>query len=263
MRRHWKAILAAAMVVAAVTATALILGTRHDQPAPEPVATVARGGKLGFPVSPVKIGAGGTGVAADGRTPVGYDGSCNSAAAAAANFMPIIADVHPSAWPAQQKALAQIDVHADELKDLATLADLGSKTVKYPGWKGFDGDWVTRTDVAAGGLYRMASCTDHGKALVQLVYASIDSQIGKDPKASFVTQSLDLAWQGGDWKVTRSQTPPSSDSTLGGRLPDRGPNAAELPAPDGRAPVLTKDLADQAFKDVSRQGWIEYANAVR
>ena len=263
MRRHWKAFLAAAIVVAAVTAAALILGTRNDQPAAVAAAPVAGGGKLGFPVSPVRIDSGGSGVAADGRTPIGYDGSCDSAAAAAANFMPVIADVRPSAWPAQRKALAQIDVSAGELGDLATLAELGAKTVQYPGWRGFDGDWVTKTDVAAGGLYRMAACTERDKALVQIVYARIDSQIGKDPKASFVTQSLDLAWQGGDWKVTRSQTPTGSDSTLGGRLSDRGPNAAALPAPEGRAPVLTRELADQAFKDVTREGWIEYANALR
>ncbi|MCH6470769.1 hypothetical protein [Sinomonas terrae] len=263
MHRHWKAILAAAMVVAAVTAAALILGTRHDQPAPEPVATVAGGGKLGFPVSPVKIGAGGTGVSADGRTPVGYDGSCNSAAAAAANFMPVIADVHPSAWPVQQKALAQIDVNADELKDLATLADLEAKNLNASGIRTFGGDWVTRTDVESGGLYRMVSCTERRSALVQVVYARIDAQTGAGPKASFVTQSLDLSWQGGDWKVARSQPPLGDNGTLGGRLPDRGPNLAALPAPEGKPPVLTKDLANQAFKDVSREGWIDYANAVR
>lgn len=263
MRRHWKALLAAAIVVAAVAGAVLVLGTRPGQPAPEPAATVAGGGKLGFPVSPVKIGSGGSGVAADGKTPIGYDGSCNSAAVAAANYLPAIADVHPSAWPAQQKALAQIDVNADELTDLSTLADLGARTLKLPNWRSFDGDWVTKTDVAAGGLYRLVSCTEQRSALVQVVYARIDAQTGKDPKASFVTQSLDLAWQGGDWKVARSQAPLGDNGILGGRLPDRGPNLAALPAPDGKPPLLTKDLADQAFHDVSREGWIEYANALR
>ncbi|WP_415854292.1 hypothetical protein [Sinomonas sp. G460-2] len=263
MRRHWKAFLAAAIVVAALTVAALILGTRNDQPAAVAAAPVAGGGKLGFPVSPVRIGSGGSGVAADGRTPIGYDGSCDSAAAAAANFMPVIADVRPSAWPAQRKALAQIDVNTGELSDLATLAGLGAKTLKLPNWRSFDGDWVTKTDVAAGGLYRMVTCIDRDKALVQLVYASIDAGT-EGAKASFVTQALDLGWQGSDWKVTRSQIPVgSTDLTLGGRLPDRGPNLAALPAPDGRPPVLTRDLADQAFKDVTREGWIEYANALR
>lgn len=263
MRRHWKAIAAVVAVVAALAAAVLALGARHEQASPETAVAVAGGGRLGFPVSPVKIGTGGSGVAADGRTPVGYDGSCSSAAAAAANFMPAIADVHPSAWPVQQKALAQIDVNADELKDLAALADLEAKNLNASGIRTFGGDWVTRTDVASGGLYRLVSCTERRSALVQVVYARIDAQTGGAPKASFVTQSLDLSWQGGDWKVTRSQSPLGDSGTLGGRLPDRGPNLAELPAPDGRAPVLTKDLADQAFKDVSREGWIEYANAVR
>jgi hypothetical protein len=264
MRRHWKAIVAALVIAGALTAAALALGARPGHPTPTASAPVGGGGKLGFPVSQITIGSGGSATAADGRTPIGYDGSCNSAAAAAANYMPVIADVHPSAWPTQQKALAQIDVAPDDVKDLAMLADLGTKTVKYPGWRGFEGDWVTKTDVAAGGLYRMVSCTERAKALVQLVYVRVDSQIGKDPKASFVTQALDLGWQGGDWKVARSQIPVgSTDPTLGGRLPDRGPNLAALPAPDGRPPVLTRDMADQAFKDVSREGWVEYANALR
>lgn len=263
MRRHWKALLAAAIVVAAVAGAVLVLGTRPGQPAPEPAATVAGGGKLGFPVSPVKIGSGGSGVAADGKTPIGYDGSCNSAASAAANYMPAIADVHPSAWAAQQKALAQIDVNADELATKTTLADLEAKNLKASGIRTFDGDWVTRADVESGGLYRLVSCTEHRSALVQVVYARIDAQTAEDSKASFVTQSVDLAWQGGDWKVIRSQAPLGDNGTLGGRLPDRGPNLAALPAPDGKPPLLTKDLADQAFQAVSREGWIEYANALR
>ncbi|WP_422933305.1 hypothetical protein [Sinomonas sp. P47F7] len=255
--------MAAAIVVAAITAAALILGTRHDQPVAEAAATVAGGGKLGFPVSQVRIGSGGSGVAADGKTPIGYDGSCNSAAAAAANYLPVIADVHPSAWRAQQKALAQIDVSADELEAKTTLADLEAKNLEASGIRTFDGDWVTRTDVASGGLYRLVSCSERTSALVQVVYGVVDARTGDDPKASFVTQSLDLSWHGGDWMVTRSQAPLGDNGTLGGRLPDRGPNAAALPAPGGKAPVLTKELADQAFKDVSREGWIEYANALR
>lgn len=263
MMRHWKAIAATLVTAAALTAAALALGGNQNAKSPTPSATVAGGGKLGFPVSQVNIGSGGSGTAADGRTPIGYDGSCNSAAVAAANYMPVIADVHPSAWPAQQKTLAQVDMNAEEIAVKGQFMDLAEKNLKLVHLRTFEGDWVTKTDVAAGGLYRMVACTERGKALVQLVYASVDAGT-EGAKASFVTQALDLGWQGGDWKVTRSQIPVgSTDLTLGGRLPDRGPNLAALPAPDGRPPVLTRELADQAFKDVSREGWTEYANAVR
>ena len=261
--RHWKAIVAALVIAGALTGAALALGARPGQQASTFSTPVAGGGKLGFPVSQIRVGSGGSAMAADGSTPVGYDGSCSSVAAAVANYMPVVADVHPSAWPAQQKALAQIDLNSEELKGLAQLADLGAMTLKLPDWRSFDGDWVTKTDVAAGGLYRVVACTERGEALVQLVYASVDAGT-EGAKASFVTQALDLGWQKGDWKIIRSQIPVgSTDLTLGGRLPDRGPNLAALPTPDWKVPVLTKDLADQAFKDVSREGWIEYANAVR
>ena len=108
MRKHWKLLTAVGAVILVIAIAVVLLNppappaAKQDDP-----SSLQASGKFGFPVSGIKIGEGGTKTASDGKTPTGYNGTCDSAAQAAANYAPLFGDVNISTWTQQKKTLAE------------------------------------------------------------------------------------------------------------------------------------------------------------
>lgn len=260
MRARWKLLIAVAVVIVAAVASALVMSLRPGPPAPGgPQSGLGPSGKLGFPVSQLAVGQGGTKTAADGKTPIGYDGSCDSAAQAAANYLPLLSDFNAKTWETQKKALLQVSLPGPQ-KDLALQVNDANATNKAMQDAGFDGGWIYRYDVKSGGLYRIASCEARKTALIQVFSEVMVAQTKTAPRVVFLTAAVELAWDG-DWKYANAFQP-SQGPTMSGRLKDAGPGLPD----DGitqNPPVLTAKDVDVLFRGVSREGWVEYANATR
>ena len=262
MKKHWKALTAAGAVIVIIIAAVLIITLRPtssqepEAQAPGPQAT----GKFGFPVSALRVGEGGTSVAGDGRTITGYTGTCDSAVQAAANYAPLLRDVNIKTWAEQKKALTEISTPGPWL-ETATLSGNYLSEAKDLPTPGFDGGWFTRTDVTAGGMYRVASCEEKTKAVVQVFAGSLEARTEGKPLGGYETITLELGWDG-DWKITGAQML-AADKDFGGRVKDQGPSGPDPQGPTGSLAPLTNTWVESLFTDKSRDGWIEYANATR
>jgi hypothetical protein len=277
MKTRTKAIIAAGSAALVVGAAAVILSTpAGTPPAPAP-SQAASGtglhatGKFGFPVSDIKIGDGGTKKGPDGKTPIGYNGTCDSAVQAAANYAPLLRDLNLDTWAVQKKTLQSVTGapgtwmgYATQGGDLLTSAtNLEAAKAKSGS---FEGHWINREDVKAGGLYRVASCQEKKKAVVQIFGGGVEARIDQAPAAGYDTASMELSWDG-DWKITDALMT-VLDPTMGGKLKDAGPlsggiEGGAVGGAELHAPPLTTAILDQAFQGKSRDGWVEFANAQR
>ncbi|MET3164777.1 UNVERIFIED_ORG: hypothetical protein ABIB19_003208 [Arthrobacter sp. UYEF10] len=264
MKKNWKALVAIAAVVIIVAVAVVIINMRPAGQAAqrEPGADSSIvAGKFGFPVSKINIGEGGTKKASDGKTITGYNGTCDSAAQAAANYAPLLSEVNLKSWAEQKKTLFEVSNPGPWLKTATFAGDyaIGSKDTVPSG--GFNGGWLTRTDVAAGGMYRVASCEEKKRAVVQVFIGSLEAQVNTVPAGGFGTVPMELSWDG-DWKITDAR-PLVDDPDFGGRAKDEGPSGGAPGEPTGDFLVLNQDLVNWVFRNTSREGWVEYANAKR
>ncbi|MDP9936879.1 hypothetical protein J2T11_003247 [Paenarthrobacter nicotinovorans] len=235
-----------------------------NPPAPTPKkdepSALQASGKFGFPASGIKIGEGGTKTASDGKTITGYNGSCDSAAQAAANYTPLVEDLNLATWAQQKKTLAEVGKPGPWVGRATYNGDLLSNAKDLPAGA-FDGQWYYRSDVPAGGLYRVASCQEKKKAVVQVLTGGVAATVNKAPSAFFQTVTLELVWDG-DWKISDFAVVQSGQD-FGGRVKDAGPTSVGTNMEDEPAPVLRDELVNAFFTDTSREGWVEYANAKR
>ncbi|ABM10422.1 hypothetical protein [Paenarthrobacter aurescens] len=260
MRKHWKALTAVGVMIL-IVAVAVILINRPAPATEQDPGSLQASGKFGFPVSDINIGEGGTTKASDDKTITGYNGTCDSAAQAAANYAPLLRDVNLKTWESQKKALGEVSKPGPWVASATLSGDIlaGLEEEQPPG--AFEGGWVQRADVAAGGMYRVASCEQERSAVVQVFIGSLDGRTNSVPLANYGTVSMELGWEG-DWKITDAM-PEADDPSFGGRVKDAGPSGQDPAGPTGEVPLLSNDLVEWVFKDASRQGWIEYANAKR
>jgi hypothetical protein len=259
MKKNWKALTAVAAVILTVAVAAILINLRPT-PAPEPTPDALQAtGKFGFPTSDIKIGEGGTKKASDGKTITGYNGTCNSAVQAAANYAPLMRDVNPRTWAEQKKTLAAVSKPGPWFQTATLGGEIIAGAKDLP--PGFDGGWYDKTEVAAGGMYRMASCEEKERAVVQVFIGSLNARTNTAPLASFGTVSLELSWDG-DWKITDALVL-NEDRDFGGKVKDKGPSGPNPEGPTGSIPTLTTALVDRLFDGKSKEGWIEYANAKR
>lgn len=262
MSTKWKALIAI-IAVAVIVAVAIVLINRPADPASQPEPSEGTGavaGKFGFPVSKINIGEGGTKTASDGKTITGYNGTCESAAQAAANYTPLLKDINVSTWAQQKKTLSEVGKSGAWVEKMTYQGELLTTAKDLPSGP-FDGGWFTRTDVASGGLYRVASCEAKKKAVVQVFFGAVSANVKTAPNAFFQTVTLELTW-GGDWKISDAAIVQSGQD-FGGRAKDSGPMSVGTNMEDEAMPVLRDELVSAFFKDVSREGWVEYANAKR
>lgn len=264
MKKNWKALVAIAVVVIIVAVAVIIINMRPAdrtaQPDPSGDSSIVAG-KFGFPVSKINIGEGGTKTAADGKTPIGYNGTCDSAAQAAANYTPVLADVNLKTWEIQKATLNSLAVPGPWMEPVLlpgqSVADADAQGSQL---KTFDGGWMDQINVNAGGLYRMVSCEPKKTALVQVFFGGL-SVSDTLPEGFFGTQTMELTWED-DWKISNVVTG-VNDSDLVSRLKDKGPTGGVGGTPTGRMPTLDAALVERYFKDLSKEGWVEYANAAR
>lgn len=263
MKKNWKA-LAAIGAVVIIVAVALVIITmrpadRTAEPEPSGDSNIIAG-KFGFPVSRLNIGEGGTKKASDSKTIIGYDGTCDSAAQAAANYAPLIEDVNVTTWVQQKKVLTEVSNPGPWFEKVTFEGTLASEAKeRLPG--AFDGGWYTRSDVAAGGMYRVASCEEKKRAVVQVFLGALGSNVKTAPSAFFQTVTFELAWEG-DWRITDAAIV-QVNQDFGGRVRDGGPMSVGTNMEAEATPVLRDELVDAFFTDKSREGWVEYANAKR
>uniref|UniRef100_UPI003F494346 hypothetical protein n=1 Tax=Pseudarthrobacter oxydans TaxID=1671 RepID=UPI003F494346 len=261
MSTKWKTIIAIAAIAVIVAVAVVLINRPAEQAAqPEPSSDSGRvAGTLGFPVSKINIGEGGTKTAADGKTPTGYNGTCDSAVQAAANYVPLVSEVNLETWAEQKKTLTQVSMPGPWLEKVTSGGDLLTTTKDLPG--AFDGGWVSRSDVAAGGMYRVASCEEKKRAVIQVFIGSLNAQVKTVPAGGFGTVPMELSWDG-DWKIMDARQS-ADDPDFGGRVKDRGPGGSAPGEPTGDFLVLNQDLVHSVFGSVGRDGWVEYANAKR
>lgn len=260
MRKHWKAFTAVGVVVLVIAVAAILINRPAPAAPSQDPSPLQATGKFGFPVSDVKIGDGGTKKASDDKTPTGYSGTCESAAQAAANYTRLIKDVHLTTWAQQKKTLTEVSQPGRWVEKVTFEGNLLTDAKDLP-VSAFDGGWYTRTDVAAGGMYRVASCEEKKRAVVQVFTGGIGASASEEPSSFFQTVTFELVW-GGDWKISDAGTVPVGQD-FGGRVKDGGPMSVGTNMDAESAPVLRDDLVNAFFKNKSREGWVEYANAKR
>ncbi|MCP1415632.1 hypothetical protein [Paenarthrobacter sp. A20] len=260
MRKHWKLLTALGAVILVIAVAVVLLNPPAPAAKQDDPGALQASGKFGFPVSGIKIGEGGTKTASDGKTITGYNGSCDSAAQAAANYIHLIEDVNVSTWAQQKKTLAEVGKAGAWTEKITSKGDLLT-TSKELSSLSFDGGWVYRSDVAAGGLYRVASCEPKEAAVVQVFFGATSANVKAAPSAFFQTVTFALVWDG-DWKVADAAIV-ANGQDFGGRVKDAGPMSVGTNMDDEATPVLRDDLVNSFFKDKTREGWVEYANAKR
>lgn len=264
MKKNWKVLVAtAAMVVIVAVAVVLINFRPNEQtakPQPEPDNGMMAG-KFGFPVSKLNIGEGGTKTAPDGKTPIGYNGTCDSAAQAAANYTPLLVDVNLETWETEKATLYSVAVPGPWLETVllpgTIISDAKAKGMEL---KSFAGGWMEQTDVKAGGLYRTVSCEPRKTALVQVFFGALGAS-DTLPEAYFGTRTMELTWKG-DWKISNVVTG-VNDADLVSRVKDKGPSGGVGGSTTGKIPPLDEHLLARYFEDLSKEGWVEFANATR
>ncbi|MET3174650.1 UNVERIFIED_ORG: hypothetical protein ABIB52_002501 [Arthrobacter sp. UYCu721] len=263
MKKNWKALVAIAAVVIIVAVAVVIINMRPAGQAArrEPGADSSIvAGKFGFPVSKINIGEGGTKKASDGKTITGYNGTCDSAVQAAANYAPLLSEVNLKSWAEQKKTLTEVSIPGPWFEKVTFRGDLMTTTKDLPAGA-FDGGWISRSDVAAGGMYRVASCEEKKRAVVQVFIGSLNAQVKTGPAGGFGTVPMELSWDG-DWKITDASQS-ADDPDFGGRAKDKGPSVGAPGEPTGDFLVLNQNLVNSVFSSTSRAGWVEYANAKR
>jgi hypothetical protein len=259
MRKHWKLLTALGAVIVIIAVAVVLLNPPAPAPKQAEPSSLQASGKFGFPVSGIKIGEGGTKTASDGKTITGYNGTCDSAAQAAANYTPLIEDVNTSTWAQQKKTLVEVGNQGPWMERATFNGDLLANAKELPPGA-FDGGWYYRSDVAAGGLYRIVSCDAKKKAVVQVFTGGVTAVVNKEPSAFFQTVTFELTWAG-DWKISDFGVVQAGQN-FDGRVKDGGPMSVGTSFEDP-VPTLRNDLVDAFFKDKTREGWVEYANAKR
>ncbi|KRE76261.1 hypothetical protein [Arthrobacter sp. Soil762] len=264
MKKNWKALAAIAAVLIIVAIAVVLINLRPGAQAAQPEPSADNGmvaGKFGFPVSKINIGEGGTKTAADGKTPTGYNGTCDSAVQAAANYTPTLVDVHLETWGTQKATLNSLAVPGPWLETVLLPGTIISDAkAQGTALKTFGGGWMDQADVKAGGLYRTVSCEPKKTALVQVFFGALGTS-DTLPEAYFGTRTMELTWKG-DWKISNVVTG-VNDADLVSQLKDKGPSGGVGGTTTGKIPPLDEPLVARYFEDLSKEGWVEYANATR
>jgi hypothetical protein len=264
MKKNWKALVAIAAVAIIVAVAVVLINLRPSDQAAQPEPSADSGmvaGKFGFPVSKINIGEGGTKTAGDGRTPTGYDGTCDSAAQAAANYTPLLVDVNLETWETQKATLNSLAVPGPWLEPaLLPFSVIADAKTQGNQLKSFAGGWMEQANVKAGGMYRMVSCEPKKTAVVQVFFGALGVS-DTLPQGYFGTRTMELTWKG-DWKISNAVTG-ANDADLVSQLKDKGPTGGLGGTPTGKIPPLDEPLVARYFGDLSKEGWVEYANATR
>lgn len=236
-----------------------------DEPAPTTAAsdsaTTSAAPEPGG-AGPIAAGEGGSTVAADGVTPVGFDPTCVGAVQAAAAYAVAVQnpttgtgigteDAEPGdARPGLQETLDRIMVGDDDSLD--TLRKSAVPNDLVPGWT---------VDPTQGG-YKVVECIPGQRAVVSLFACETYNEypgpfVEYEGFSSCGTGTWFMSWGGDpqDWRVASQKAGGPDDSTI---TPDQAPAAADYGNTEWPVP-LPADERHQYLSSVP--GWVEFSNA--
>ena len=206
MRKHWKALTAVGVVILAVAVAVILINRPAPAREPDP-SSLQASGKFGFPVSDIKIGEGGTKKASDGKTITGYNGTCDSAAQAAANYTPLIEDVNLKTWAQQKKTLTEVSNPGPWLEKVTFKGNLRHQCPRT---------CQRVLLMVAGGTaltWRPVACTGSPAAKTEKTGGCAGvlwwpwRQCKRGTQGFFQTVTFELAWDG-DWKISDAASSP-------------------------------------------------------
>ncbi len=245
-RRWWLIALAAFVALVLGVGLGSAVGSRgsstptppRSAPSPASPSTTLDPAASGAPVKRLSVvaGRGGSRLAVDGKTPVGYPHTCQGAVAAATNYVSSAARL---AWvrPTGDKLLDQIsDADTQRInfyrKGQRTALNAGVEIEPHPEWGGF----------------RLVACDSYNATVV--IWPCEVQRLDGEAQRSCVGVGTNVAWVLGDWKL-RSYEVPAEPPT---------PEITPDPAP-GDDPLT----AAQRRRALAAAGpdWQEYANAPR
>lgn len=210
-RAAWLAGLAALVVLALVVVFMLGRASSSKDAASEQTTSAASENNAGDDLQ-VIAGMGGTKVAPDGKTGLGYKDTCKGAVEAATNYAAVLSSRDLHADDKDAKTVEAITANASFAKDrkeytsLAVLRQGASKeelAAVKESRDTFHPEW--------SGKYYVRSCEPGKSATVSVagVMESINN-IGNDKQSAYEysTATYELVWQNGDWKAQRyAETP--------------------------------------------------------
>lgn len=237
-------------VVLVGIAVAVWAATRPVAPDPEPTTTP----RASDPVVGsyrVAVGKGGTGTAVDGRTPIGYQPTCEGAAHAATNYLVAVDEGLYTERTSEADFAALLDELGAGLDGGGAGSPIGDlKAQRSTNWQWSDENGVpmfTGTSRPEWGGFLVRSCNEGAQAVVDIVTYWDEPGVPPGVTGYRVT----LAWFGlqsdeADWRLIEFRQLDSND------VPDgaAGMTKAPVPAVDRRAWLMD-----------AGPGWTEYTNA--
>lgn len=237
-------------VVLVGIAVAVWAATRPVAPDPEPTTTP----RASDPVAGsyrVAVGKGGTGTAVDGRTPIGYQPTCEGAVHAATNYLVAVDESLVTERQSGEDFAALLDELGAGLDGGAAETPIGDLKAQYATIREesaeYDVPMFTGTSHPEWGAFLVRSCNEGAQAVIDIVRAWDEPQYPPFSTAYRVT----LTWFGregdeADWRLIEL----------------RQLETDEAPAPLGESeasPVPTDER--RAWLMDAGPGWTEYTNA--
>lgn len=253
------AVVAVVVLVVAVVVTYAATRTTAGPPAPPPTAasptpqetTPATGDPAGG--YKIEAGGGGTDVAVDGRTPIGYDQDCTGAVSAATNYyVAVQAGLYQDRHTSESFAelLKQINggldgevaSHTGPMGALVTEFETIRAQAQETGqaFAGFE-------DHPEWGAFRVENCTEGASATV-VIESFIEATILAPGYSSYDGATVRVSWFEGDWRLIGIEDLGPGEHPAAGVVPVDA--AAPLPASLRRAMIAAAGT-----------GWTEYTNA--
>ena len=253
------AVVAAVVLVVGVVVTYAVTRTTSQPPGPAPTTTSPEPQETpptpDAPVGGYKIeaGDGGTDVAVDGRTPIGYDQECSGAVSAATNYYVAVLeglyqDRHTS--ESFSELLKQINGGLDgwdtaptgPISGLVTEFEAIRAEAEQLGQEFLGGEYHPEW-----GVFRVEGCAEGASATVDV--AGYFEMPTADPGHSYQDpKRVRVSWFEGDWRLISLEDLATDENPLLGILPSRP--LAPVPAAD-RGSILAAAGSE----------WMEYTNA--
>lgn len=237
-------------VVLVGIAVAVWAATRPVAPDPEPTTTP----RASDPVAGsyrVAVGKGGTGTAVDGRTPIGYQPTCEGAVHAATNYLVAVDESLVTERQSGEDFAALLDELGAGLDGGAAETPIGDLKAQYATIREesaeYDVPMFTGTSHPEWGAFLVRSCNEGAQAVIDIV--TYWDEPGVPPGAA--GYQVTLAWFGlkgdtEDWRLVELRQLASSDVPAGAA----GMTKSPVPATDRRAWLMD-----------AGPGWTEYTNA--
>lgn len=248
-RRPWAWLVGVVVLVG--VAVAIWAATRPIASDPDPEATPSA--QPSDPVAGsyrVAAGEGGTATAGDGRTPVGYEPTCEGAVHAATNYLVAVDEALVTERTSAQEFAALLDELGAGLDGGAADSPLGDLKTQHATIREesqtYDVPMFTGTSHPEWGGFLVRSCNESSQAVVDII--TYWDEAGAPPGAG--GYRVTLTWFGSegdeDWRLVELRQLETNDVPNGAA----GMTESPVPAADRRAWLMD-----------AGPGWTEYTNA--